>query len=55
MAGVSDEAAEPSHAPRATPVAGQAHQQMPDLDGRPAGGGMQQKQQQQQARGDRRC
>ena len=34
MAGAADEAAEPSHAPRATPVAGQAHQQIPD-DGHP--------------------
>ena len=38
MAGAADEAAEPNHAPRATQVPGQAHQQIPDLDVRPGRG-----------------
>jgi uncharacterized circularly permuted ATP-grasp superfamily protein len=54
MAGAADEAAEPAAPPRATPVAGRAHQQIPDMDVRP-GGGMEQRQQQQQARGERTC
>ena len=37
MAGAADEAAEPSHAPQATPVAGRAHQQIGDLDNRSGG------------------
>ncbi len=54
MAGAADVAAEPDHAPRATPVAGRSHQHIPNLDVRP-GRGMEQKQQQQQSRGDGPC
>jgi uncharacterized circularly permuted ATP-grasp superfamily protein len=54
MAGPADEAAEPSHAPRATPVAGRSHQHIRHVDVRP-GRGMEQKQQQQQTRDDDTC
>ena len=39
MAGAADEAAEPIHAPRATPVAGDAHQQIADMDSAPRAAG----------------